>query len=264
MLERIAVGEIAKSIGSDEKSVLSTQLDEIRASNREILEQYPADRVAGLIRKRMSGAESDDDMTMTNEPLQFPAAESSVAARRIPGFAFAAAAAILVISGVLATVLGRSGTDPIGPIRIKGEGNAVINIYRQVDNNAELLAEKSIVSEHDLLQISYDSAGKAYGAVLSIDGRGVVTVHFPYENTGAGELTAGGENPLEYSYRLDDAPRFERFFFLTSDNVFNMTLAVSAVRALTESSTGGLTGRLSLPEDIEQYSVSLIKETHDE
>jgi hypothetical protein len=46
--------------------------------------------------------------------------------------------------------------------------------------------------------------------VLSIDGRGTVTVHLPLAGTDAAQLSKDGDTTLGSSYALDDAPAYER------------------------------------------------------
>jgi hypothetical protein len=170
-----------------------------------------------------------------------------------------AAITVLAVGGIISGIISRVGQEPVSAIRIKGLDPA-INIYRQAGDEAEHLGPLAKVQENDLLQIAYVAAGKSYGAILSIDGRGVVTMHFPYQSTEASRLESDGEVALDYSYQLDDAPRFERFFFLTSDKVFDISMAMKSAESLARSESGGLEGELSLPSHIEQYSVALVKE----
>ena len=46
--------------------------------------------------------------------------------------------------------------------------------------------------------------------IVSYDGRGVVTLHYPNVARASAELRAGGAVPLDHSFELDDAPLFER------------------------------------------------------
>ena len=126
--------------------------------------------------------------------------------------------------------------------------HSAITIYLRAEGAATRLTEEVPVRENDLLQLAYNAAGQQFGAILSIDGRRVVTLHHPYEPA------------LDYSYRLDDAPGFERFFFLSSDTLFSIDQVVSAAETLAGSNGGGRTGRLELPDSVDQYSVVLTKE----
>ena len=73
------------------------------------------------------------------------------------------------------------------------------------------------------------ASGAKYGAIISIDGNGYLTQHYPEFGANASILEANGEIPLEYSYQLDDAPDFERFLFIASENQFDIAALIDAV-----------------------------------
>ena len=66
------------------------------------------------------------------------------------------------------------------------------------------------------MQISYVPKGATHGVIVSADGRGKVTLHFPPNASLPTVLKRKDRVPLPFSYELDDAPGFERFFFVTS------------------------------------------------
>ena len=70
--------------------------------------------------------------------------------------------------------------------------------------------------------------------IVSIDGSGNVELHHPASETGAASLTRGTEQPLPKGYKLDAAPRFERFFFITSKTPGSLDVlqVVAAARSL--------------------------------
>ena len=68
--------------------------------------------------------------------------------------------------------------------RIKGTEKIDVSkphilVHRKVNDTVELLESGDEAKAGDLLQIAYVSAGADYGVILSIDGRGVVTLHYP-------------------------------------------------------------------------------------
>lgn len=244
-LERIAVGEIEMPEEMAKDEVAARRIAELRDSNEEILRAYPAEVVSRRILDRL---ESRDDVRERRTPPR----------SAIRGLTLAAAALLVLFVGVVPRLLDRSGAD--GPIRLKGAAGPDIRIYRKVGTDAERLADRAKVREGDLLQIAYTSTEERFGAVLSLDGRGVVTVHYPYEGAEAGPIETGGEIALEYAYRLDDAPDFERFFLLTGSRPFDIEPAVAALEEAARTKAGGRTGEIELPEGIEQYSMILEKE----
>jgi len=52
--------------------------------------------------------------------------------------------------------------------------------------------------------------------ILSIDGAGTVTLHFPEQAEAETGLEPNKKFNLSQAIELDDAPLFERFFFVTS------------------------------------------------
>ena len=89
-------------------------------------------------------------------------------------------------------------------------------------------------------------AGRSYGVVASVDGRGAVTRHAPEDGARAVRLPAQGAVPLAHSYRLDDAPAFERFFLVTGGSPFEVEPVLDALRRLAAEG-GARTGAPALP-----------------
>ncbi len=156
---------------------------------------------------------------------------------------------------------GRSGVGTMGGagagaepgIRIKGLKPS-LHVYRKVSHVAEELNKGETVFSGDVIQVGYWAAGATYGAIVSIDGRGAYTVHFPDNSPlRAGRLQTGGEILLNHSYQLDDAPRFERFYFVTSSSNFAMEEVRKAVIEVF-SHQNDEEPRLQLPEDFKSYS----------
>lgn len=98
--------------------------------------------------------------------------------------------------------------------RLKGL-SPYLTLHRKVDSGQEELTSGRHARQGDLIQLSYVAAGASYGAIVSVDGRGHTTLHFPTQINADPSLESGGAIPLEQAYELDDAPHFERFFFVT-------------------------------------------------
>lgn len=131
--------------------------------------------------------------------------------------------------------------------RIKGNGSRLY-IYRQDGLEAVKLDSNAKVSEGDTLQISYIAAGAKYGAIISIDGNGTITQHFPYDNNQCEELETSGEIALNYSYQLDDAPSFERFMLITSSQPFSTTSLITKLVTANEQGTSKTISTAKLQE----------------
>ena len=219
-------------------------LNELEDSNESILNEYPPEIMAGRINKAISKAEIESTSRFNYKKVYIPLSAAAVFLLFFTIFPFND-------QPVSINTINETET-----IRLKGNSPSLY-IYRGDLNNTELLPNNSIVKERDLLQISYDSAGTKYGIIFSIDGRGTVTLHFPdnvYSNT---RLDFGGKVYLPYSYELDNAPFFERFFFITSDREIDAEEIMSKAGRIAK---GNKSEMLTLPSDFTQQSIILFKE----
>jgi hypothetical protein len=74
----------------------------------------------------------------------------------------------------------------------------------------------------------------------------------------AGPLRAAGTVLLNAAYRLDDAPRAERFYFVVAHESFTVEVVEAAARAVASDPT--TIDRLALPPALAQASFLLKKE----
>lgn len=122
-------------------------------------------------------------------------------------------------------------------IRIKG-ALPYFTVYKQSQSQGEKVSEQSYLRQGDTLQLSYVAAGHQYGYLFSIDGNGVVTEHLA-EVDGPAQLSNEGEIRLRSAYQLDDAPKYERFFFISSTDDFDLNPVKQAINQLIASGNGG-------------------------
>ncbi|HEX6241470.1 MAG TPA: hypothetical protein VFZ61_11270, partial [Polyangiales bacterium] len=134
-----------------------------------------------------------------------------------------------------------------------------LRVYRKRPEAPELLPDGAQVSAGDVLQLGYLAPGMTHAVLLSIDGRGAVTLHFPREGESGRIPAAQGEQLLAASYELDDAPRFERFFLLTAPRVLRAADALRAAEKLGRRREARGQAELDLPGDVVQSSVLLRK-----
>jgi len=147
-----------------------------------------------------------------------------------------------------------------GPIRIKGQRPSLIVRVKQGDELLRLQRGDEVAAG-DVLQLSYVAAGAAHGVIVSIDGNGLVTLHLPAEPTRDTRLTQRKETPIGHSYELDDAPRFERFVFVTSNARVDPDAVLVAARALARRGPDhAQRDPLDLPDDLVQTSIVVHKE----
>jgi hypothetical protein len=149
-------------------------------------------------------------------------------------------------------------TTPDDGVRLKGQ-RAHLVIHRREQDGPVRLHEQSDVHAEDLLQLGYVAAGRSYGVIVSIDGAGAVTLHWPDAVEESTELEQGEVVALAHAYELDDAPGFERFVLVTSDDPIDAAVVVRAAERLAESPKRARSRRLSLPKTWVQSSLLLRK-----
>ena len=203
LLERYALGEVT----DDERALaesdpdLPAQLEALRESDAEIRARYDKDLVA-----RRAAARAAEPRRRVWPVLMAPVAVG-----------VAATLAVWVTAG---------GDGH----RAKGDLPAELRVYRQaLDGPPERLAPGAAAAAGDVLQLEYVRGDDAYGWLVSVDGRGQVTVH----NDGA---LAPGAVRMPTAYRLDDAPGFEHFFLVTRDAPLRREDVVSAARIAPDGS----------------------------
>ncbi len=110
--------------------------------------------------------------------------------------------------------------------RAKGMA-AELAVYRQTADGHEPLADGALVQPGQVLQLETIRGDSPHAWLLSIDGSGVVTLH----NDGHLEP---GRVAIPRGYKLDDAPRFEHFFLVSTDAPLSReAIAAAAADAAT-------------------------------
>ncbi len=273
LLDALPAGEKEQLLKDPE---VRRRVAELEASNRRILAEYPPEAMADAIRRRelrsrggveaRSGQLEREQMRQPESP-RYPGRRRAGRRRSggvdrlralVPAFGFAVlvlAAAVVLATRWTAVFAPES---PAEEIRLKGSGAHLV-LYRNTASGAEPLQGGERVAEGDTLQIGYAAAGQAYGVILSLDGRGTVTVHLPAASSLAQPLDQEGIVVMPFAYQLDDAPEFERFFFITAKEEFGLAAVLEPAGKLADTPKRAKTDRLALPEELEQTSLLLLK-----
>jgi len=249
LVERAALGEIPPAsrdrIATADPNELAERIAALRERNAAELAAYPVGPAIAQIKAR----------TATKR-------RPRVARWGLVGLAAAAAALVLV-------VMTRGASPPAAihdgdgdGVRVKGPARLVV--YRQAGDQAERLEPDAVARAGDLLQLRYDAGHRGYGVIASVDGAGVVTLHFPASEDAPPEATAIAKRSttLPHAYALDDAPRFERFFFITANQPIDVQQSLAALRALAQRPDSA-DAALDLPAELDQWSLRLKKPTHE-
>ena len=244
-LEQIAAGE---RVGVADVAALAA----LRASNAQILADYPPPRVAAEVHRRVALREAE--------------VRRAAQRRRVVWFGLPTVAAAAVV--IVALRPGAPDVVPPGsPVvedmsdasdtRIKGLAPH-LKIHRQRGDGAELLRAPARARAGDVLQVSYVAAGATDGVVVSLDGAGVATLHYPASPTGSTALQQGGAIRLGRAYELDAAPTFERFMFVTANGPIDPPQVLAAAEALARQPDAD-SRSLGLPASWTQSSFLILK-----
>jgi hypothetical protein len=249
-LERYRLGELPEDDRRRTERLLELdpdlrgRLDALRESDGELARRYPAPEMADRIRGRLRAT---------------AAAERTRASQPRPGGwlvpAVAAAALLLVVGPTLI-----QSPSPPDDILIKGTG-AELLVFRKTLSGSERLEPGASALPGDLIRVGYRATGQTFGAIVSTDGRGSVTQHLPRSGSRAASLEAGGTVLLDFSYELDDAPRWERFYLVTGNEPFELEPVREAARRVATAGSQEAPPALELGGGLEQSVFSLTKES---
>jgi anti-sigma factor RsiW len=255
LLEQYRLGELpgdaaerlARRLAGDPD--LRARLDALDRSDEEIHRQYPPEWLAERVRARRAA--------------QRPAAARPRAAGSRWWMPLAVATTALVAIVFTARVIGPPPgaplADPAEHVTLKGSGPGLA-LFRRTAEGSEPLAEGDVARPGELVRVGYRAAGRSHGVIVSIDGRGAVTRHLPIEGDAAAVLDRNGLVLLDHAYELDDAPRWEAFYFVTADAPFAVAPVLAAARDAAARATGASPPAMALPADLRQTVFLLRKE----
>ena len=247
LLERYRLGELpaaeaealARRIEAD--GALRARLEALARSDDEIRRLLPAAGLAGQVRARLGAGRPAAPLSPRGRLWARPAAVAAAA------MAFA-----LLGPRVHAPVTPDEETD-----RVKGLKPSLA-VFRKTADRSEALADGDLARAGDLIRLGYRAAGRRFGAIVSLDGRGHVTLHLPRQGGRSAALQPGEVVLLDHAFELDDAPRWERFFFVTSETPFDLGAVVDGARHAPVGAAPP--AALPLPAPLEQSAFSLEKE----
>ncbi len=163
---------------------------------------------------------------------------------------------------VVVTVLGSRTGAPVPDAtgdRVKGLRPG-LTVFRQTPRGSETVIDGGIARQGDVVRLAYQAAGQSYGVIVSIDGRGGVTVHLPPYGRNAVRLQPGDRILLDNAYELDDAPRWECFYFVTAREPFDAQPVIEAAKREAAHLAALPPPALSVPGAFEQSRFVLRKE----
>jgi hypothetical protein len=253
LLERYRLNELSlveratieRRIGEDD--TLRQRLDEIERSEEAIRKSGFLDSLATSLREQATiGTASGRSQTGT------PHASQTVRRWALP---VAVGVAVVLVVAVSLLTVGRRPDEE----RVKGL-RPTLTMFRQTVRGSEVLADGAAARAGDVVRLAYQAAGRQFGVILSVDGRGGVTVHLPPGGRKAARLRAGNKVLLDQAYELDDAPRWECFYFVTAPVPFEVQTVVDAANREGTLRRGTAPPKLALSSGLEQSAFVLHKE----
>jgi len=238
LLERLALGELPEEEARAAQEQLAREpdgaqrLSDLRVSDAELLARHPPQAVVREIERRQRAV-----------IVRLPRRRA----------AWLAASAGVFAAVVLAVLLRPA------PEQTWIKGDAALLVYRSRGTEVEQLQNGAIAKAGDTVQLAYVRARQAYGAIISVDGAGRVTLHLPERDGDAARLVRDARTELPHAYELDAAPEFERFFLITSDSPFPVSIALDAARKVAARGNTARTEPLALPKGFEQSWFVLMK-----
>jgi hypothetical protein len=241
--------EIDRLVSED--PTLRQRLDALKSSSEEILREYTPEYVGGLIKQKVPAKKMS----------------RSEKIRRISIPALGSAAAMVLLFFILPSEVHKTEhvavmnnpvkNNPQNDIIFKGEESRLF-IFRKTDGSPDELKTGSAAHEGDQLQLGFQTR-MTHAVIVSIDGRGNVTLHYPASGSGSSIVGKDRKTLLDRSYRLDDAPSFERFLLVTSDVGITAGYIVSRARGIAADRSKAMAEPLSV-SGTKEVSLLLIKE----
>jgi hypothetical protein len=94
-----------------------------------------------------------------------------------------------------------------------------MEVWKKTGDSAVQMSNLGEAREGDEIQLRYAVPEKCFGMLFSMDGNGTLTMHMA-DGSSAVALEPGKMTTLPFAYKLDNAPKFEKFFLLTSQKDF--------------------------------------------
>ncbi|HNX22614.1 MAG TPA: hypothetical protein PKG60_01105 [Spirochaetota bacterium] len=283
-IEQYLLGELPENLRNEMDELiaqnpgLNDRISRIKKSNGDILSGYPAGLIVPQIIKKINikGADlrpadkafnpaeaSTGFISALPEPLKnIVKTFRSVSSRRYTlSLASAAAAMILVIIFMIPGTRNTVNIDTPydDTVRIKGLDSKLL-LYRMKGKEIEELKNMDTARSGDIIQVGYIASGNyKYGVILSIDGRGSVTMHLPDESSSGKELDLNKRILLNKSYELDNSPSFERFIMILSADPINSSDIIEKAKKLAKSRESAVNGLIGTGKDSIEFSITIKK-----
>lgn len=267
LLERYLLGELPKSklkkmrIQLKKNPNLREEIKRLEKSDKDILDKYPPASIVPEIMNRYNKEKNSKENIIRATPIFF---------KRVLYLSPVFVSALVIF--FIGLQIYKSNLSPSKNIefeegtREKGRQSQHANmqtthliVHRKNNSNIELLESGVKAKAGDLLQLAYVAARESHGVIFSIDGNGTVTLHFPGKKNESTVLKQKKKVFLASAYELDDAPEFERFFFITSNSEIDVEQVLKSAEALAKNPGRIKNENIGLKETLNQYTILIKK-----
>ena len=243
-LERYLTGDLPESEMREIREMEAT--DEIfagrvkmmREDNAAILKKLPFERLSEKMDSMSGRATVGSGRGTLASGGSFISGKGMPAGFKLVKFAAAAALVLAVVSVALFSqreigpdagtqVAGGAQVMDVAMVDVQDDGTRIkgldarMEIWKKTGDSAVQMQNLDEAREGDEIQLRYSVPEKCFGLLFSMDGNGTLTMHMA-DGSQAIALEPGKMTTLPFAYKLDNAPKFEKFFLLTSQKDFTI------------------------------------------
>jgi hypothetical protein len=256
ILERYLLDELPCDIKDHIAGLLQTdqqlgqRLEQMRCSNDLLLQRFPQTLYGAPILRRLGAVHTPVRNWLRSHRTVFKPALAGISSFIL----------LLVVGGILlvrpklppSDILPKGGTNPTTSFQL--------HIFCLRDRYLEPLDDGARVKPGARLQLAYSARDKRYGVLVSFDGRGQITLHFPERQDMPTLLAQGRQLPLPHSYELDQVADFERFILVSANKEIAVSDVLQRLAVFVRDQERAATAPLPFAPPLQTNSILLRKE----
>jgi hypothetical protein len=229
---------------------LGQRLEQLRCNNNFLLQRFPLTRYGEPILRRIGAVHTPVRNWLRSQRTVFKPALAGISSFIV----------LLIVGGILLMRPKLPPTDVLPKGVTTPTSDFQLHVFRLQDRHLEPLGDGARVRPGARLQLAYSTRDKRFGVLVSFDGRGQITLHFPERQDMPTLLTKGRQLPLPHSYELDQVADFERFILLTSSKEISVADILQCLAVFVRDRERAATAPLPFALPLQTQSILLRKE----
>jgi hypothetical protein len=256
ILERYLLDELPGPEKDHVASMLQTdprleqRLEQLRCNNDLMLQRFPLKRYGAPILRRVGAMHTPVRNWFRSHRTVFKPALTGISSFIV----------LLIVGGIFLMRPKLPQTDILPKGGIMPSDRFQLHVLCLRDRYLEPLGDGARVRPGERLQLAYSTRDKRYGVLVSFDGRGQITLHFPERQDMPTLLTQGRQLPLPHSYELDQVADFERFILVTASKEIAVTDVLRRLAVFVSDRERAATAPLPFAPPLQTQSILLRKE----